>query len=79
MQWTNGHAPEAGEWTCDRKQISKGAGQSYKLNQTSYQRDFSGGMQYDVQGCARYLKKHPAGSKAYPSVAEVCKIGRAHV
>jgi hypothetical protein len=77
MQWTKGHAPEAGDWTCDSKQISKGAGQSYKLNQTGYQRDFSGGLQYDVQDCARYLKKHPAGSKTYPSVAEGGRRGAA--
>ena len=27
-------------------------------------------VQYDLNGVARYLHKHPAGSKAYPSVAE---------
>ena len=41
-----------------------------KTRETSYGRDFSGGMQYDATGAACYLKKHPAGSKAYPSVAD---------
>jgi len=70
MQWTEGHGPEHGDWACAAKQISKGAKQSYKLNETSCKRDYSGGLQYDITGLARYLKKHPAGSKAYPSVAE---------
>ena len=70
MQWTTGHAPQHGDWACDSRQISKGAKQSYQVSETAYKRDFSGGLQYDVQGMARYLKKHPAGSKAYPSVAE---------
>lgn len=70
MQWTKCHAPEHGEWACESKQTSKGSKQNYKMDQTSYARDFSGGMQYDVTGLARYLKNHPARSKHYPSVAE---------
>ena len=70
MQWSMGHAPQGGDWACDSKQISKDAKKSYKLHQTSYKRDFSGGMQYDVAGAASYLRNHPAGSKAYKSVAD---------
>jgi hypothetical protein len=52
-------------------------GKNYKVDQTSYGRDYSGGVQYDITGAARYLQKHPAGLKNYPSVAEGGRRGAA--
>eukprot|EP00960_Hanusia_phi_P005298 153808-Hanusia_phi.AAC.1 len=53
------------------KNWSKGSkSQAYGLMASEYKRSFSAGLLYDINGIDRFLKQHPAGSMAYPSVAE---------
>uniref|UniRef100_A0A7S4PM26 Uncharacterized protein n=1 Tax=Guillardia theta TaxID=55529 RepID=A0A7S4PM26_GUITH len=80
MRWTEGHRPEGADWAHEHKQVDSkmvdknrsmsSKSKAYGLMCSEYQRNFSGGLMYDINGIDRFLKKHPAASMAYPSVAE---------
>ena len=79
MHWTGigdaDHHPEKGDWFCEHRQggtkvTAAGRSRAYGMYETESRKQFSGGLQYDSNGVARYIHRHPAGSLAYPSVAE---------
>lgn len=84
MYWTGigdaDHRPAIGDWCVEHKQgganafsgsrSKAGKGAAYSAYESEHCKQFGGGLMYDANGIGRYLKKHPAGSKAYPSVAE---------
>jgi len=85
MRWTGlggrDHRPET-DWAVEDRQGGtrayagsnsvSGKGRSYKLYESENCKQFSSGLQYDINDKPNFMRVHPAASKAYPS----CAMGR---
>lgn len=79
MRWTEGHKP-ASEWAVEDRQGGtrayrgsnslSGRGQAFSLWESENVKQYSSGLQYDINNRANFMVKHPAASKAHPTCAE---------
>uniref|UniRef100_A0A6U4YR00 Uncharacterized protein n=3 Tax=Hemiselmis andersenii TaxID=464988 RepID=A0A6U4YR00_HEMAN len=83
MRWTGirdkDHRP-VNDWACEDRQGGtraysgsnsiSGKGRSYAVNESEYAKQFSSGLQYDINDKPNFMRVHPAASKAYPSCAQ---------